>query len=401
MWEQKAPVRYTVNFIAYDGATPATREVNAGTSLGEGNMPSAPTRDGYDFKGWATTKGATAPDFTAATIVNGNMTVYGVWEQKAPVRYTVNFIAYDWGVPVTKEVDAGTSLGEGNMPSAPTLDGYDFKGWATTKGATVPDFDATTVVNKPLTVYAVWAEKAPVRYTVTFIAYDGAAPATKEVNAGTSLWEGNMPDAPTRDGYDFKGWATTEGATVPDFDATTVVNKPLTVYGVWEQKALVRYTVTFIAYDGAAPLVKEITTESFPAADMPPAPIRPGCEFLGWTTTAGSAIPDFKVGFSLKGDLTVYGLWKNEGPGTPVQSALLAEVRLAPNPVVDILTVQGTRHATSLELYTLAGQQLLHYAVQQGASEVRVDMRPYPSGVYLLRLVDGAGAPCVVRVVKL
>ena len=246
-----------------------------------------------------------------------------------------------------------------------------------------------------------WAIPSYPVFTVTFIAYDGAAPATKEVDAGTSLGEGNMPSAPTRDGYDFKGWASTSGATVPDFTAATIVNGNMTVYGVWEQKAPVRYTVTFIAYDGAAPLVKEITTESFPAADMPPAPIRPGYEFMGWTTTAGSAIPDFKVGFSLKGDLTVYGLWKNEGPGTPVQSALLAEVRLAPNPVVDILTVQGTQHATSLELYTLAGQQLLHYAVQQDASEVRVDMRPYPTGVYLLRLVDGAGAPCVVRVVKL
>ncbi|MDU6598096.1 InlB B-repeat-containing protein, partial [Finegoldia magna] len=48
---------------------------------GKNVMPENPTREGYVFKGWATTKDAKKADFTKDTAIENSLTVYAVWEE--------------------------------------------------------------------------------------------------------------------------------------------------------------------------------------------------------------------------------------------------------------------------------------------------------------------------------
>ena len=48
---------------------------------GKNVMPEAPTREGYTFVGWATTKDATKADFTKDTPIENSLTVYAVWKK--------------------------------------------------------------------------------------------------------------------------------------------------------------------------------------------------------------------------------------------------------------------------------------------------------------------------------
>ena len=82
-WEsvQLPPVYVIVTFDGNGGAVLSintSRRVLAGTSLGEG-MPDDPTRDGYSFTGWNTTREGTGAAFTASTVVTEDITVYARW----------------------------------------------------------------------------------------------------------------------------------------------------------------------------------------------------------------------------------------------------------------------------------------------------------------------------------
>jgi uncharacterized repeat protein (TIGR02543 family) len=145
----------------------------------------APTLDGYTFEGWSTSQGT----FTAGTgtgntadFNNGNTvnwtstdkTVYAVW--KARTDMVLKFDANGGGT-VTPAQLKGLTYGKtiaGNGKSlptlsqgAPTLYGYNFAGWSTSKGTlaagtgtdNTADFTNDSLVNwtpTDKTVYAVW-----------------------------------------------------------------------------------------------------------------------------------------------------------------------------------------------------------------------------------------------------
>jgi uncharacterized repeat protein (TIGR02543 family) len=73
-------IQYTVTFNA-DGGTPETqtKTVNSGSSIGEANMPSDPTRAMFGFDGWYTEENGEGSPFTATTPVSGSLTVYAKW----------------------------------------------------------------------------------------------------------------------------------------------------------------------------------------------------------------------------------------------------------------------------------------------------------------------------------
>jgi uncharacterized repeat protein (TIGR02543 family) len=87
---------YTVTFNA-DGGSPSTqtKSVRSGGSVGSSNMPSDPTRSGYVFDGWWSSRNGNGSRFTYETTVYNNMTVYARWTVS---QYTVTFNA-DGGTP--------------------------------------------------------------------------------------------------------------------------------------------------------------------------------------------------------------------------------------------------------------------------------------------------------------
>ena len=142
----------------------ASRKVEGGNSLGSA-MPPAPTRDGYTFLGWDTERDGTGSDFTATTIVTGDITVYAQWkEQDGPTiqekQYIVTFDGNAPRVtgpnPGSKTVTPGSAYG---TLATVSRSGYSFLGWYTApRGGT--RVTARTIVTNAFdhTLYAHWQE---------------------------------------------------------------------------------------------------------------------------------------------------------------------------------------------------------------------------------------------------
>ena len=100
---------YTLSFNANGGSnTPASQRVKAGTYF---NITSAkPTRSGYTFLGWSTSKTATSASYYPNTCVrlNGNATLYAVWKKNATAAVKLNVPSYKQGDSRWKNVYIGT-----------------------------------------------------------------------------------------------------------------------------------------------------------------------------------------------------------------------------------------------------------------------------------------------------
>lgn len=224
---------YTITFNTDGGSSVSSVKVKDGEKVAK---PSTnPTKEGYTFKHWSTTKGGSEYDFSTA--VSGNLTLYAVWEENAPepvTTYTVTFVTGEGGSPVQNQtVNAGEKA---TKPTTnPTKNGYTFKHWSTTENGS--EYDFNTAVNKNLTLYAVWEENSDVppanTVTVTFVVPDEASslpPDEQEISSGEKA---TKPADPEMGGYTFKHWSTTENGEAYDFNTPVTTN--LTLYAVFEK----------------------------------------------------------------------------------------------------------------------------------------------------------------------
>ena len=143
--------KITVTFNGNQGE-PAinTVEVNPGDKVSP--PTSAPTRTGYDFKGWYTSAdAAVAFDFNSA--INSPTTIYAGWNP-VPEKVTVTFSGNS-GEPAVNTVEVNKGDKVSPPASDPTRTGYSFKGWYTTADATIA-FDFNSAINTPTTIYAGW-----------------------------------------------------------------------------------------------------------------------------------------------------------------------------------------------------------------------------------------------------
>ena len=151
---------FTVTFNRNSGdtdASPATKEV---TTLGGnvGTLPGAPTKSGWTFSGWFANTNGTGAEFTAATAVTGNMTVYAKWI--ATVTFNAN--GQDGAYSQSKAVVYPATTID-SLPLAPTgASGWTFKNWNTQADGTGTVFTAATTVSGHIEVFAQW------KVTVTF-----------------------------------------------------------------------------------------------------------------------------------------------------------------------------------------------------------------------------------------
>ena len=155
----------TITFNANGGTgAPASHQKVIGEST---YIPYAkPTRNGYTFLGWSTSKYTSTADYQPGQAYTpyGDMTFYAVWEQEED-RYTISF-------------DLQGGSGEFNplkgkygeawyLPNrAPYKSGYIFKGWATSPDGN-PEYqpDDVYTIYGNATLYAVWKEKGKPKFT--------------------------------------------------------------------------------------------------------------------------------------------------------------------------------------------------------------------------------------------
>ncbi len=266
--------QYTITFENTGDSTIAPIKQDYNTDI---KAPANPTRTGYDFDGWDTEIPAKMP----AT----NVTITAKWKIK---QYTINFVS-DGGTDV--EPITADYLSEVNAPTAPTKDGYDFGGWATTKGVTDESQAVAFPVNMPLdgtTYYAIWLVKS---YTINFDTL-GGTPSVSPVTADYLAEVAKPAVEPTREGYSFGGWSEVSGSTTAVKFPYTMPLNGTTLYAIWNIES---YKVVW-DNDGSK------TTETYEYSqtiNLPEAPSKTGYTFGGWSGyTEGMTMPAHDVTFT-------------------------------------------------------------------------------------------------------
>ena len=157
-----------------------------------------PTRTGYTFTGWYTSKTGGSHVTVSTTITSSSShTLYAHW---SGARYTVTLNPSGGTVsPSTITVSYGETYG--TLPT-PTRSGYGFSGWYTSAGGGTKIESGTTVSTKGAhTLYAQWSSS---KYTVTFDPNGGSVSETSKRIYYNSVY-GDLP-TPTRSGFEFLGW---------------------------------------------------------------------------------------------------------------------------------------------------------------------------------------------------
>ncbi len=237
-------VTYKVTFdsdegLFADGSTTKISDVAFGASI----VPSeGPTKEGWTFLGWATTKDATAAETLGTLDTEGDRTYYAVYEQtKYSVTYYVDDVADSERSLTDKHM--GDSI---TIASAPEKYGYVFSGW------TMNDAAATDFV-MPANNVDIFGYFTPGTYDVTFDANGGFFDGDTSVTTKTQATEFDSliaPPAvsPARTGYEFLGWAASKAdadakATITSWPALTTTDA-VTYYAVWNATNA-NYTVEF------------------------------------------------------------------------------------------------------------------------------------------------------------
>lgn len=290
---------WTVTFNANGGTTPtATKDVMRGTAYGD--LPT-PTRPGATFDGWFTAA-------TGGTQVTSSMTFALASDQMLYAHWTLQqylvILDANGGI-ITGSPFVRTYYGEpyGALPT-PTRTGYAFAGWftAATGGTQVTSSTVcTTAANH--TLYAHWTAGA-VYHTVTFNATGGTvSEATRNVLEGAAL--GTLP-TPTRTGYNFVGWYTSQVGGTLVTAATVMGDEDMEVCAVWSATSV---TITFNANGGT---VSETTRTVAYGAQIGrlPVPVRVGYNFNGWFTaeTGGTEVTAATV---CTASQTLFAHWTN------------------------------------------------------------------------------------------
>ena len=152
----------------------------------------------------------------------------------APTKYAVKFIANDQTAKTVQS--AGNEVIE--LPAAPEIKDYEFKGWYLDKDVWQKPFTGNEYADKAITagfeVYAKYdyVPPAPTKYYVEFVTNDGSEVETVYVSV--------IEESPvtTKPGFDFEGWfEDPEFTTQAEFPYYPTKNTVL--YAKWQQSTTV------------------------------------------------------------------------------------------------------------------------------------------------------------------
>lgn len=274
----------TINFGSYPH--PNTIEVSnfpTTTTIPYNSKFATPSPDpvclGYKFMGWSTSASKIVY-FNPDTPVTGSMWLYANWSSQPDVTVTFNLNA-----PSSAAVNNGPASQTfkyndfAKAPTtAPTTEGYEFKGWYTDNTfSTEFDFSKTRITQNT-EVVAKW-EKL-VTYTVSFDL--GSVTVTPTIAAQTVATgeKASKPADPSAEGWNFGGWY--DKATDSEFNFANTITADTELYAKWTPKT---YTVSF-DLGGLTPVnpINDQTIVHGNAATNPTGPEVIDYRFHGWYT---------------------------------------------------------------------------------------------------------------------
>ena len=247
-------------------------------------------------------------------------------EAGTPIAYALRFDPYGGeGGPELQYKGRGVDLTLSE--TEPSRDYYRFQGWAEEAEADAADFlpGQSYGEDRELSLYAVWT---PRTWELQYALNGGqGGPESQIKTYGAAL---TLPDTvPTREGFEFLGWSTKFGDSVPSYfpgDSFTEEGEPrgdgpITLYAVWQIKLfLVSYHPNG-GEDAPPPQLKTYGRALTLSTDIPR---RTGYTFLGWSKSRSAAEPDYLPGdrFTENADRVLYAVWQRGDQGQPTQASL-------------------------------------------------------------------------------
>lgn len=345
-WKERS---YTVSYDG-NGGTGSTDATAATLYTGSVDLTANGfTKTGYHFIGWATSNAANATkvyededNVPVKTLVAGHetesgITLYAVWEANT---YKVSYDA-NGGTGTGTVADLTVTYDEASAAEPIELYdntdkkfkriGYNFKGWATTRGAGTEDpeylgtelkDDLTTENNATVPVYAVWeAYSYTVHYDLngaddTSIRQDRIVKFDETFNVGAKH-DGDS-DAVTRVGYQFTGWKTAVGESFYDGEeVSNLTMKDGATVTIIAQWTPITYTISYNEGQGTVTGTAPANTVATYGEEVDLADNtfeRTGYDFVGWATSADAAA-DAVLADSLPADAA---LTSTQGATVPV-----------------------------------------------------------------------------------
>jgi len=221
---------YTVTFNSNSGTTVSSQTINYNSYA---TQPTSPTRTGYSFIGWYTDSGCTNIfNFTTTYIIN-NITLYAKWVM---VSYTVIFDSKGGSTITSQNIPSGSYATQ--PTTKPTKTGYTFIDWCYDSNAYYTFYFNQVPITQNRTLYARWSI---ISYTVSFNSNGGTTISPETINYGSYAY---APTEPSKTGYDFKGWYSDSGLTIPFNFTTTTITGNITLYAKFVLSGSVSNSIT-------------------------------------------------------------------------------------------------------------------------------------------------------------
>lgn len=288
-----------------------------------------PYCQGYNFIGWALSPSALSPTYPydendpqtyTVTFTDNDIVLYAVWEAKT---YT---ITYSLGEDGTGSVPSAQTVGEGvptellfsPAPSVNDGSGRVFVGWATSDGASTPDYTPSSPnisVYDDITLYPVFA------FTVTYSLGSyatGTVPAPAYGQSGDTVSLDFHPTVSPISGNNvFCGWATVDGLTsyssadYKEDGATSItLYTNVVLYPVFAQTFTLSYA-TGSDGTGSTPANQTAFDGQNINVSFSPTPTcvsDPSKDFIGWSTSDLQSTADYEDGdtITMTGNVTLY-----------------------------------------------------------------------------------------------
>ena len=275
-----------------------------------------PTRTGYTFTGWNTAaNGSGTSRASGATFVMPTtaVTLFAQWQA---IPYAVTYEANNGtGAPTAT---SHTYLDTVTLSSTlPTRAGYWFNGWNTEangSGSGYTDGGSLTMPAANVTLYAQWVADL---YRVVYNANGGVdAPADQVLATDSTVAISST--VPTRVGFDFRYWTTTQNGTGSTYsnpaagsavDNFTMPPSNTTLYAQWAVRS---YQFAYDANGGTGAPSGASTAYGSTVTVSATVPTRLGHTFTGWNTAANGSGTSYVSGNTLAmpaSALTLYAQW--------------------------------------------------------------------------------------------
>ncbi len=240
----------------------------------------------FNFLGWSDS--LDGPIRANPGTVSG--TVYTRW---SPKTYTATYDS-NGGTPVASGSIVGGVIA---FPEPPTRQGYTFAGWYNNAAGSGNAITNWMFDNNP-TFYAKWI----INRKVSFDSKGGSPVSDGEWIQGGSIT--TAPTAPTRLGYTFAGWSSTDGGPAITFPHTPGGTVDITLFARW---TLNTYLANLVTLGGSAVSARSFV--SFGSLPTPPDSTRPGYTFAGWSATEGGDVVTFPYSPGVLDNISLYAKW--------------------------------------------------------------------------------------------